>query len=126
MITMRPLLKHPYAQCGLYMDSYMAHKVGYCVEYGFRSYNTKIIIERGSRIIYTGKYSRTTSRQVTWFLDEKLSTVKGLTADTLKIMDRDRLAYDSITGELTPLTKEEEMEIKEIRRKANNYGYGGK
>lgn len=118
MIDMRPLLTHPYAQCALYMDSYFAKGMGYCIEYGFRSYNTKIIIERGSRIIYTGKFSRTTSRQVTWFLNEKLSTVKGLTTSTLKIMDRDRLAYDSITGELTPLTEQEEREIKAIRHAA--------
>lgn len=44
--------------------------------------------------------------------------------DTIKIMARDNLAYDYITGELEPLTEEEKREIKEIRRKAFNYGYG--
>ena len=124
MITMRPLLKHPYAKCGLYMDSYMVHKVGYCVEYGFRSYNTKIIIERGSRVIYTGKYSPTTSRQLTWWLAEQSDNIKGLTKKTLEIMDKEKLAYNYITGELEPLTHDELREIKEIRRKAFNYGYG--
>lgn len=124
MIKTRHLLKHPYAKCSLYMDSYLVKGGGWCVEYGFVSYKTKIIIERDSRIIYTGKYSMTTSRQLSWFLDEQSRNIKGLTKDTLRIMDRDRLAYNYITGELEPLTKEEEREIKAIRSAAFNHGYG--
>ena len=94
------------------------------IEWGFLSYNTKIIIIRGSRVIFTGYYSRTTSKQMSWWLEEYGDNLKGLTKKTLKIMARDNLAYDDITGELMPLTKEEEREIREIRRKAFNYGYG--
>lgn len=120
----RKLLNHKYANCAIYMDAYMVPKVGYCIEFGFKSYDTKVIIRRGSRIIYTGKYSVTTSKQLKWYLDEMGSNLKGLTKKTLEIMDKKRLAYDDITGELMPLTEKEEMEIKEIRRKAFNYGYG--
>ena len=123
-MEIRKLLSHKYAKCGFYHDAYLAHKIGWCMEYGFMSYTTKVIIMRGSRIIYTGKYSTTTSRQVTWFLSEYENTLNGLNKKTLEIMARENLAYDDITGELTPLTHDELREIKEIRRKAFNYGYG--
>lgn len=123
-MEIRNLINHRYAQCGVYSDVYMAHKIGWCQEYGFVSYKTKVIIRRGSRIIYTGKYSRTTSKQVGWYLKEHEKDLCGLNADTLKIMDKGRYAYDDITGELMPLTEQEEMEIKEIRKAAFNYGYG--
>ena len=123
-MEIRKLLSHKYANCGFYTDAYLAHKIGWCMEYGFMSYTTKVIIMRGSRIIYTGKYSPTTSRQLTWWLAEQSDNIKGLTKKTLEIMDKERLAYNYITGELEPLTHDEMREIKEIRRKAFNYGYG--
>ena len=94
------------------------------MEYGFISYSTKVIIRRGSRIIYTGKYSVTTSKQVGWYLKEHENDLNGLNKKTLEIMDKGRYAYDDITGELTPLTHDELREIKEIRKAAFNYGYG--
>ena len=123
-MEIRKLINHRYANCGVYMDAYLAHKIGWCMEYGFISYSTKVIIRRGSRIIFTGYYSRTTSKQMGWYLKEFADTLNGLNADTLKIMDKGRYAYDDITGELMPLTEREELEIREIRRKAFNYGYG--
>lgn len=123
MLEIMKLHNHKYAQCGTYMDSYLT-KCGWCMEYGFISYTTKVIIRRGSRIIFTGYYSRTTSTQVGWYLKEHEKDLRGLNADTLKIMDRDGLAYDDITGELEPLTDYELREIKEIRKKAFHYGYG--
>lgn len=123
-MEIRKLINHRYANCGVYMDAYLAHKIGWCMEYGFMSYSTKVIIRRGSRIIFTGYYSRTTSKQMGWYLKEFADTLNGLNADTLKIMDKERYAYDDITGELMPLTEREEREIREIRRKAFNYGYG--
>ena len=123
-MEIRKLINHRYANCGVYMDAYLAHKIGWCMEYGFMSYSTKVIIRRGSRIIFTGYYSRTTSKQMGWYLKEFADTLNGLNADTLKIMDKGRYAYDDITGELMPLTEREEREIREIRRKAFNYGYG--
>ena len=124
MLEIIPLKNHRYAQCGTYMDSYLKPKCGWCMEYGFISYHTKVIIRRGSRIIFTGYYSQTTSKQVGWYLDEHADNLHGLTRKTLKIMARDNLAYDDVTGELEPLTDYELKEIKEIRRKAFNYGYG--
>lgn len=55
-------------------------------------------IVRGSRVMFTGYYSRTTSKQMTRWLEE--------------------------FGELTPLTDYEERERKEVRRSAFHYGYG--
>ena len=123
-MEIRKLVSHKYANCGVYTDAYLAHKIGWCMEYGFISYFTKVIIRRGSRIIYTGKYSVTTSKQVGWYLKEHENDLNGLNKKTLEIMARENLAYDDITGELEPLTHDELREIKEIRRKAFNYGYG--
>lgn len=123
-MEIRKLINHRYANCGVYTDAYLAHRYGWTMEYGFISYSTKVIIRRGSRIIYTGKYSRTTSKQVGWYLKEFADTLHGLNKKTLEIMARENLAYDDTTGELEPLTHDELREIKEIRRKAFNYGYG--
>ena len=95
------------------------------MEYGFISYSTKIIIRRDARIIFTGYYSRTTSKQLSWYLNEHEKDLHGLNRDTLKIMARENLAYNDVTGELEPLTDYELREIKEIRKAAFNYGYGG-
>ena len=124
MLEVMPLHNHKYAQCGTYMDSSLKPKCGWCMEYGFISYSTKIIIRRGARIIFTGYYSRTTSKQLSWYLNEHEKDLHGLNRDTLKIMARDNLAYDDVTGELTPLTDYELREIKEMRKAAFNYGYG--
>ena len=123
-MEIRKLSEHPYAQCGVYTDLYIAHKIGWCMEYGFVSYSTKIIIRRGARVIFTGYYSRTTSKQIGWYLKEFADTLSGLNADTLKIMARDNLAYNDCTGELEPLTEDEVREIKEIRKAAFHWGYG--
>ena len=123
-MEIRKLLSHKYAKCGVYMDAFLAHGYGWSMEYGFISYSTKIIIRRGARIIYTGKYSRTTSKQLSWYLKEHEKDLNGLTKTTLDIMDKERCAYNDVTGELEPLTHDELREIKEIRRRAFNYGYG--
>lgn len=113
------LYKHPDANCAYYKDIYTVHENDYyteCgIECGFMSYNTKIIIIRDSRIIYTGKYSTKTSQHVTWFLQEKGEKIYGLNNEKLKIMNKKRLAYNYITGVFDPLTPKEEKEIKEIR-----------
>jgi hypothetical protein len=118
------LSAHPYAQCGRYFDNYLAGKNGWMTEWGFFSYDTKVIIIRGARVVFTGSYSPTTSRQMTWWLNEYACRIKGLTKHTLKLMNEKGLAYNSSTGELEPLESYELREIKEIRRAANNYGYG--
>ena len=124
-MEMKKLIAHKYAQCGAYKDYVLINGGNFDGrEWGFLSYSTKVIIVRGSRVVFTGYYSRTTSRQMTWWFAEYGARIKGLTKDTLKIMARDGLAYDFVTGELTPLTHAELREIKEIRRKAFNYGYG--
>ena len=123
-MEIRKLVSHKYAKCGVYTDAHLAHGYGWSMEYGFISYSTKVIIRRGSRIIYTGKYSVTTSKQVGWYLKEHETDLNGLNKKTLEIMARENLAYDDITGELEPLTHDELREIKEIRKAAFNYGYG--
>lgn len=120
------LTEHKYAQCGAYSDVYLAPKMGWCQEIGFISYNTKVIIRRGSRIIFTGYYSRTTSKQMGWYLKAFADVLHGLNADTLKIMDKERCAYNDVTGELEPLTEREEREIKTIRQAAFRWGYMNK
>ena len=79
---------------------------------------------RGSRILFTGYYSTTTSKQMTWWLAEYGERLNGLTKGTLKIMWEEGLAYDYKTGELTPLTDFEMREIKHIRHAAFNCCYG--
>lgn len=115
---------HKYAKCGYFNNTYYAGKVGWRLEWGFISYSTRVIIVRGTRVLFTGYYSRTTSRQMTWWLAEYGHRLKGLTTDTLKRMSIKGLAYDFETGELTPLKDYEEREIRQIRNNAFNYGYG--
>ena len=117
------LANHKYAQCGMYREYPLIYGEMH-VEWGFLSYNTRVIIVRGSRVLFTGYYSPTTNRQMTWWLDEYGDNLKGLTKETLKIMNRDGLAYDVVTGELTPITGAELREIKGERARAFNYGYG--
>lgn len=117
------LNNHHYAQCALYRKYPLIHGVMH-IEWGFLSYNTRVIIVRGSRVIFSGYYSRTTSRQMTWWLAEHGDKIKGLTSQTLKIMAEKGLAYDFETGELTPLTHDELREIRHERDRAFNYGYG--
>lgn len=119
------LRNHKYAQCGMFQDLFLAGKQGWMMEWGFVSYFTKVIMVRGSRVIFTGCYSRTTSRQLSWWLEEYGDRLKGLDKKTLDIMDREHLAYDYKTGELTPLTDYELRDCKAIRRAAFNYGYDG-
>lgn len=114
-----PLKYHPYAQCGTY--DYQAPFPWRMNERGFLSYKTRIIIIRGSRVIFTGYYSRTTSRQVTWYLNEANN---GLTHKILDHMCKHNLAYNLKTQEFEALTEEELSEIKGIRKAAFKWGYG--
>lgn len=123
-MRIRKLSEHRYANCGYYVDSVFTGKMGYISEEGMLSYDTKVIIIRGDRVIYTGKYSVTTSKQQTWWLKEFGELVKGINKKTLELMYNQHMAYDRKTGELMPLTKEEEREIAEIRHAAFRYGYG--
>lgn len=118
------LRDHKYANCRYYHTMYLAGKEGWGHEWGFMSYSTRVIIVRGSRVMFTGYYSRTTSRQLSWWLEEFGDRLKGLTRDTLKFMNDNMFAYDYETGELSELTEYELRELKEIRRAAFNYGYG--
>lgn len=120
----RKLSEHRYANCAYFVDTSFTKEQGYITEEGMLSYNTKVIIIRGDRVIYTGKYSVTTSKQQTWWLKEFGELIKGANKKTLELMFNQHMAYDRKTGELTPLTKEEEREIAEIRHAAFNYGYG--
>ena len=119
-MELKRLKNHKYAQCAFYREYPLIHGI----EWGFLSYDTRVIIVRGSRVIFSGYYSTTTSRQMTWWLAEYGARIKGLTKDTLKIMARDGLAYDFETGELMPLTHDELREIRHERDMAFNYGYG--
>lgn len=123
-MRIRKLTNHRYANVGYYVDSVYTGKYGYITEEGMLSYDTKVIIIRGDRVIYTGKYSVTTSKQQTWWLAEFGALVKGVNKKTLELMFNAHLAYNRKTGELTPLTKEEEREIAEIRHAAFRYSYG--
>ena len=120
-MRIRKLNEHKYAKCGYYADSVYTGKYGYISEEGMISYSTKVIIIRGNRVIYTGKYSRTTSKQQTWWMREFGKLVNHAPLD---FMNKEHMAYDRETGELMPLTKEEEREIAEIRHAAFRYGYG--
>ena len=120
----RKLSEHRYANCAYFVDTLFTKEWGYKTEEGMLSYHTKVIIIRGDRVIYTGKYSVTTSKQQTWWLKEFGELVKGVNKKTLELMFNQHMAYDRKTGELMPLTKEEEREIAEIRHAAFNYGYG--
>lgn len=124
-MEIRKLVNHKYANCGMFKRYVLLNGGSFDgKEWGFLSYSTRVIIVRGSRIIFSGYYSRTTSRQMTWWLYEYGSKLKGLTRDTLKLMDKKGLAYDYETGELTPLTHDELRELKGERAMAFNYGYG--
>lgn len=123
-MRIRKLTNHRYANVGYYVDSVYTGKYGYITEEGMLSYDTKVIIIRDDRVIYTGKYSVTTSKQQTWWLAEFGALVKGVNKKTLELMFNEHLAYNRKTGELTPLTKEEEREIAEIRHAAFRYSYG--
>ena len=120
----RKLSEHRYANCAYYVDTSFTKEWGYETEEGMLSYDTKVIIIRGDRVIYTGKYSVTTSKQQTWWLAEFGKLVKGVNKKTLALMYKNHLAYNRETGELTPLTKAEEREIAEIRHAAFCAGYG--
>lgn len=123
-MRIRKLNEHKYAKCGYYVDSVYTGKYGYISEEGMLSYDTKVIIICGDRVIYTGKYSVTTSKQQTWWLKEFGELVKGINKKTLELMYNQHMAYDRKTGELMPLTKEEEREIAGIRHAAFRYDYG--
>ena len=119
------LKNHRYAKCGMYKKYVLINGGNFDgKEWGFISYTTRVIIVRDSRVIFTGYYSPTTSRQLTWWLAEYGNNLKGITKKTLEIMARDSLAYDFVTGELTPLTHDELREIRHERDVAFNYGYG--
>ena len=119
------LNNHRYAQCGMYKKYVLTNGGEFDGrEWGFLSYSTRVIIVRGSRVIFTGYYSRTTSKQMSWFLSEYSDNLKGLTKKTLEIMSKESLAYDTVTGELTSLTHDELREIRHERDVAFNYGYG--
>ena len=117
----RKLSEHRYAKVAYYVESVYTDKGKYIEEEGMLSYSTKVIIIRGDRVIYTGKYSMTTSRQQTWWLKEFGKLVNHA---PLALMYKEHMAYDRKTGELMPLTKEEEREIAEIRYEASHDGYG--
>lgn len=123
-MRIRKLNAHKHANCGYYVDRVSNGKGGYISEEGMISYDTKVIIIHGDRVIYTGKYSVTTSQQQTWWLKEFGALVKGVNKKTLELMYNQHMAYDRKTGELLPLTKEEEREIAEIRHAAFHSGSG--
>lgn len=124
-MELKKLNEHKYANCAMYKQYVLLNGLDFDgLEWGFLSYSTRVVIVRGSRVIFTGNYSNTTSHQLTWFLREYGSKLHGLTRDTLKIMYKKGLAYDYETGELTPLTHDEMREIKHERDSAFNYGYG--
>ena len=124
-MELKRLENHKYAKCGLYKKYALINGGDFDGrEWGFISYSTRVIIVRGSRVIFTGYYSQTTSRQLTWWLAEQSDNIKGLTKKTLEIMDKEKLAYNYITGELTKLTHDELREIRHEREAAFNYGYG--
>lgn len=124
-MEIKKLNEHRYAQCGAYKRYVLLNGGNFDgIEWGFISYSTRVIIVRGSRVIFSGYYSRTTSKQMTWFLREYGDKLKGLTHDTLKSMNRNGFAYDFVTGELSELTHDELIEIKRERNMAFNYGYG--
>lgn len=111
------LKNHPYIQGGIFYDVLLdgTH------EKGFISYETKVIIKRGNRVLFTGTYSRTTSRQVSWYLYEDRD---GLTWGILRKMEKDDMAFNLSTREFEPLTDKEKAEIKRIRQAAFRWGYG--
>lgn len=124
-MELKKLSEHKYANCAMYKRYVLLNGGKFDgLEWGFLSYSTRVIIVRGSRVMFTGYYSRTTSRQLTWWIAEYGGKLKGLTKTTLDIMDREKLAYDFETGELTPLTRAELTERRGERDMAFNYGYG--
>lgn len=123
-----PLSMHKAAKVKRYFDNYVTwDKEGHYHlkdEWGMLSYDTKVIIIRGNRVLFTGSYSRTTSRQVTWFLEEFDFLLPTLSKAVLARMEKDDMAFNLKTNTLEPLTEEEKKEIKHIRQAAFNYGYG--
>lgn len=120
----RKLSEHRYANCAYFVDTSFTKERGYETEEGMLSYHTKVIIIRKERVIFTGRYSRTTSRQLSWWMEEHACVLKGLTIKDLDDMFAKEIAYNRKTKSFEPLTETEKMEVKEIRRKAFNYGYG--
>lgn len=118
------LKNHKYAKVGYYCDEYFDTELGWVTERGMFSYCTKVIIMRKGRVIFTGRYSRTTSRHLSWWMEEHACILKGLTIKDLDDMFAKEVAYNLKTKSFEPLTETEKMEVKEIRRKAFNYGYG--
>ncbi len=123
-----PLSMHKAAKVKRYFDNYVTwDKEGHYHlkdEWGMLSYDTKVIIIRGARVLFTGTYSRTTSRQLTWFLEEFDFLLPTLSKAVLDIMEKDDMAFNLIENAFDPLTEEEKREIKNIRKAAFNYGYG--
>lgn len=118
------LRNHKYANVGYYCEDSFDTELGWVTERGMLSYRTKVIIIRKGRVIFTGRYSRTPSRQLSWWMIEHACVLKGLTIKDLDDMFAKEIAYNLKTKSFEPLTETEKMEIKEIRRKAFNYRYG--
>lgn len=118
------LKNHKYANAGYYCEDSFDTEFGWVTEIGMLSYTTKVIIIRKGRVIFTGRYSHTTSRQLSWWMEEHACVLKGLTIKDLDNMFAKEIAYNLKTKSFEPLTEEEKREIKHIRQAAFNYGYG--
>lgn len=87
-------------------------------EWGLMSYNTKIIIVKGSRVLATGTYSRTTIKHIGWFLREYLPDLSYQDIKTL-IMKNQAWNFDKGPE---PLTDEEKRIIKQERKTVSYIG----